>query len=533
MNKFIKRTDEIIPHDLFLLMNFPIIIGCFIDFALIDFRYLLINLVWLTIFSIPSILFKSSVPNKIGTIIFFSIGIVEICHWIMIKGPITVVSILTIGATNFQESMEFLSIKSSFLLLLLLPYIFLFIHSLRQKREYEHYKSKYIAIILLSLVSISFISENAINGRLVRKGVPQIIKVYSSFSDQYVFYEQTEMNIKTREVVASTKNEEDICFVLIIGESLNRHHMSLYDYKRKTSPNLEQRADIFVFNEVVSPYSNTINSVLSLLSESNLENKKKEGQSIDLFDIFSSAGFKTYWLSNQPPYGIWENRITSLAKKADKYLFVNIASNSSIEATTTASFDEKLFTPFKDILESDVNKKLIIVHLMGSHTSYEKRYPNEFNIFHGDSKEEEIIAEYDNSVLYNDYIVDSLLNITSAYSTLNNKITSVIYLSDHGENVYDEAGQVGHTYTGKLPKANVDIPFIVWFSDGFKKRHPLQLIETQNNIKKPYVTDDLFHSIIDINNIETPYLEAPRSLFNKDFNSKRKRILVDNKNYDE
>ncbi len=533
MNKFIKRTDEIIPHDLFLLMNFPIIIGCFIDFALIDFRYLLINLVWLIMFSIPSILFKSSIPNKIGTIIFFIIGIIEICHWILIKGPVTVVSILTVGATNFQESMDFLSIKSSFLLLLLLPYIFLFIHSLRQKREYEHYKGKYIAIILFVLISISFISENAINGRLVRKGVPQILKVCFSFSKQYVFYKQTEMNIKTKEVEAYTKNGDDIIFVLIIGESLNRHHMSLYDYNRKTSPNLEERDDIFVFNDVVSPYSNTINSVLSLLSEANLYNKKKQEQSIDLFDIFSSAGFKTYWLSNQPPYGIWENRITSLAKKADKYLFVNMASNSSMEATLTASFDEKLFTPFKDILNYDENKKLIIVHLMGCHTSYKKRYPNEFNVFNGDTKKEKIIAEYDNSVLYNDYIVDSLLNISSEYSTLNNKITSVIYLSDHGENVYDEADQIGHTYTGKLPKANVDIPFIAWFSDDFKKKHPLKLIEIQDNIKKPYVTDDLFHSIIDINNIETPYLEATRSLFNKDFNYKRKRILADSKNYDE
>ncbi len=224
---------------------------------------------------------------------------------------------------------------------------------------------------------------------------------------------------------------------------------------------------------MISPYSNTINSVLSLMTESNLDNKKQQEQSIDLFDIFSSAGFKTYWLSNQLPYGIWENKITSLAKKADEYIFLNIASNSSMEATLTASFDSKLFVPFRNILGSDVTKKLIIVHLMGSHTSYKKRYPDSFNIFKGNSKKENIIAEYDNSVLYNDYIVDSLFSIISTYSSLNNKTRSAIYLSDHGENVYDEANQVGHTYAEKLPKANVDIPFIVWLSDEYKMKYPL------------------------------------------------------------
>ncbi len=41
MNRFLKRIDEIIPIDLFLLLNFSIIIGCLIDFDLIDFRYLI------------------------------------------------------------------------------------------------------------------------------------------------------------------------------------------------------------------------------------------------------------------------------------------------------------------------------------------------------------------------------------------------------------------------------------------------------------------------------------------------------------
>lgn len=43
MKRFLKRADEIIAHDLILLICFPVILGCFIDIALVDFRYLLTN----------------------------------------------------------------------------------------------------------------------------------------------------------------------------------------------------------------------------------------------------------------------------------------------------------------------------------------------------------------------------------------------------------------------------------------------------------------------------------------------------------
>lgn len=180
-------------------------------------------------------------------------------------------------------------------------------------------------------------------------------------------------------------------------------------------------------------------------------------------DIFSSAGYKTYWLSNQHPIGIWDNQVTVFAKKADHSHFVNIVSNSSMEATSATSYDSKLFTPFLKALQDSVDKKFIVLHLMGSHSSYSNRYPSDFNIFKGSNEKEKTIAEYDNSVYYNDFIVDNLLTILSRLSLKDtSEVVSCIYISDHGENVYDEMDRVGHDYSGKLPKSNVEIPFLVW-----------------------------------------------------------------------
>ena len=44
---------------------------------------------------------------------------------------------------------------------------------------------------------------------------------------------------------------------------------------------------------------------------------------------------------------------------------------------------------------------------MGSHTAYRKRYPKEFEKYSGKTDQEQTIAEYHNSILYNDFVVDS------------------------------------------------------------------------------------------------------------------------------
>lgn len=532
MSKFLRILNEFFPVQLLLIVFSPIIIGCLIDYELIDSRFVVIDLIWILLFTVPAAILKSKVLYRITVFIYFLVGFIEICHWIIIKGPITTTSILVLSNTNLQESIEFMDIKASSGLFVLIPYILLSIYSFKKAPKYDQSKL-YVAVFLL-LTSVVFITENAINGRFIRQGTPQIVKVVLSFSDQIKFYDELKVDIAPRIIDAkSTFKSKKQTFVLIIGESCNRNHMSIYGASKPTTPRLKSRKDLFVFDNVVSAHSNTINSILSMLSQSNLENQMAYHNSIDILDVFSSAGFKTYWLSNQPPMGIWENVVSIFAKKADYSHFVNIASNSSMEATLTASYDSKLFKPLSKILHEDLDKKLIVLHLMGSHTSYAKRYPKDFDIFSGSNKREKIIAEYDNSIYYNDFIVDSLLNILNRFSMQDtSELVSGIYLSDHGENVYDEFDRVGHDYSGKLPKSNVEIPFLVWVSDKYLALNPVKDSIINLNKHKPYISDDLFHSIMSLNGIQSKLFEEKRSIFNEEFEDTRKRILEDGRDYD-
>ena len=83
----------------------------------------------------------------------------------------------------------------------------------------------------------------------------------------------------------------------------------------------------------------------------------------------------------------------------------------------------------------------VVLHTIGSHYQYSLRYPDEFDIFKPSSEwlnlkeyKDLIINSYDNSILYADFIIDGVIEVLNK----NNFISSVMYISDHGENLFDE-----------------------------------------------------------------------------------------------
>ena len=327
------------------------------------------------------------------------------------------------------------------------------------------------------------------------------------------------------------ENCPQIC-VLVIGESVNRSHLGLYGYGRNTTPKFIARNDIFVYYDVISPYSLTLDAVLALYTESTLENQKPVDKSVSLLDIFYSAGYKTFWLSNQSPVGVYDNAVFNMAQTAENVKFVNISSNSSFESTLKKSYDELLLPEVSKILTDTSQNLFITIHLMGSHSSYEKRYPPNFECFrNATDKNQKTIDHYDNSILYTDYVLDSMLNILNRFSSNSNAIISFIYCSDHGENLFDYNNTVGHDWSGYLPDCIVEIPLIIWLSDSYKNKYSDKTIHILQNKDFPFMNDDLFHIILDLQNIETPYFNSSKSVINKNYKIPQKRILEDGRTY--
>lgn len=535
INKILIFLRDIYPLYLCLLAFVPVIIGFFINYNLSDSRNFVINLLWIPLFIIPFLFTGQKIIYYTIVSLYYIAGFINIGHWVILKGPLTLSSLMVIANTNFQESVEFFDLKATGGLFIILPYSFCYILALKYKPSKQSFNSVRTSVsIILLLTSVSFISINAMKGRFIRKATPHIVKVGLSLVTKLNMFEEALRETDPKHIKASTSfTEPHQTFVLILGESCSRRHMSLYGAATPTTPRLEKRKDIIVFEDVISGYSNTIETVLSMLTNSSIHNKINLDKATDIIDIFHSSGFKTYWISNQSPIGVWDNIITVFAKKSDEFEFVNMTSSSSFESTLNTSYDEKVFLPFAEALKDDAPKKLIVLHLMGSHSSYAKRYPKEYEVFKGEGEQSSTIAAYHNSVLYNDFVVDSILNHLVAIDKMRyNNVSSAIYLSDHGENVYDEAGKAGHDYAESIPKINVEVPMFVWLSPGYLTKYPEKVKMISSNRQKPFVTDNLFHSILDLNGIKTPYLEEDRSIFHQSFNDRRKRILSDEMDYD-
>ncbi|MGE0562504.1 MAG: sulfatase-like hydrolase/transferase [Flavobacteriales bacterium] len=315
-------------------------------------------------------------------------------------------------------------------------------------------------------------------------------------------------------------------YVLVIGESTTRSHLQLYNYARATNPNLTKiKHELVVFEDVISPHTHTIPCLEKMLTLSNYEHydRKYEGT---LIDIMKEAGFETYWISNQIPVGIYETLITSIAKSSDNVFFTNLG-----EEREQKSLDEKILPHFAKVLSNtSVNKKFIILHLLGTHVQYENRYPKKFNVFNDAPQaiyaSEEIfktINHYDNAVLYNDFIMAEIIN-TLKEQTKGEK-TSLIYLSDHGEDVFETVDMPGHSESISS-RPMYQIPFIFWSNNAN------QLSSLKDYKSRKYMSDDLLFTITDMANVSFNGNELERSIINVNY-QERVRKIKDGKDYDE
>ena len=515
------------------MVLFTPMVGLVLNYDVFAFRCVPLILMWTVVLLIPYILTQKRWLYATAASLLFADGFINLFHWIVLKCPLNASSIFVFLNTNFNEASEFMVIKMTPLLLLFIPYIALFVITLKHiPRLPLQSKVEIIVWSALWLAVAAFFTDNIVHKRFLRLAVPDVERAVISFAKESQEYRKLQKP-NLSQIEAELTTEDPTLVVIVIGESCNRNHMSLYGYGRETTPRLQARQDILVFDNVVSANSNTLYSVMNFLTENNVEQHRSLDSCIHIFDVLHSTPYRSYWISNQSPIGLWENGVTNLVQNADVKVFVNVSSNSSMESTQTASYDQRLFAPLQSAINDTVKHKVVFLHLLGCHTQYNKRYPSDFALFEdkGD-KRTRVINTYDNAVLYNDFVVDSVFSMLEIYCLSYPDVrVSTLYFSDHGENVYDEGDYCGHNYSDRIPHANVEIPFVLWLSPSQK-----EFLETHNcplgdRLHTPYMIDDLFHTVIDLCCIATPCFDKTRSFINPGFDSTRPRILEDGNEY--
>lgn len=315
-------------------------------------------------------------------------------------------------------------------------------------------------------------------------------------------------------------DEHDIPrIIFILGESTSRHHMQLYGYDLPTTPNLsrrEQAGELTAFSLVTSPHAGTMAVMRTLFSFYDNDATGMWYEYGNIFDILRAADVRTAWLSNQESSGFYGSIGRTLASRCDEQAFTSHLAHT---IDLSERYDEEVLPLLDDALAGDgrtdtePRSDFLVVHLMGAHEDFKRRYPASFARFtaadetggvRDDAASRQIRAEYDNAVLYDDHIVDDIIR------RVENQDALVIFLSDHGEEVHDVREIVGHGDESSAWQR--DIPMVIWTSAKFRANHPADVLRIQAAKDHAWQSDEMIHTLLDLMKIRVPQYEKEKSL---------------------
>lgn len=453
--------------------------------------------------------------------IFLSIlSLSEMFYISLFKSTINRSEFYIIYETYFDEIIEFfhdsLKYKTSFILVSIF-YFGGFLGLIKIYGTVNRKTLRYLPLVVICLMMVTLSIERART-----EAVENNIAI--KFIQSYISYAKSKEQLKG--IAAATLEEienvwvnrghnENEVHVLILGESTSRTHMGLYGYKRDTNPKLSKmRDELYIFRDVISPHSHTIPIIKKVFTFSNSENENIDSKS--LIQYLRKAGYKTYWISNQYKGDAF---VDLIAESSDVTFFVNKKENY----IGKKCLDSNVFLPLSIALKENVKKKFIVIHLLGTHGNYRERYPSSFMKFTSSLRQNKdwswMLNEYDNAVLYNDYIVSTIIKKIKKEGVL----STVLYFSDHGEDVYEVGDFALHTESlATYPMFT--IPFILWLSPQYKKANREVSSNLNTYLDRKYMTDDVIHSIFELLNIQTAHYKESKSIFNKKFEYRKRKI---------
>lgn len=534
-----KSTPVSLLRGLFLFI-YPFLVVTIIGWFLIPFtkaylkEVIAFGLLTSILLCVP-LMIKSSRISKIFflflTFLLSVLAFIKLSFYSQYGVKLSASALFVIFETNTTEGAEFLryyfnTFSIILLFILFIPWVFsLSIPSSRLRMVVPYMKHKWL--LLASLVWI-FIAAFIINKKFTDQNILYTsINSYSEYRTTKAMLKNTLAKKSSPVITVEPSPEEPQTYVVVIGESTSTWHMQLYGYNRNTNPLLSEIKDeLIIYEDVITPNVHTIVALDKILTLSDYDHPNLENNA-SIVQLANQAGFTTYWLSNQRPVGFHESMSTTIANAADHKYFL------ATDNFTNTIYDEVLLPSLQTVIKEPDLKKMIFIHLIGTHSDYKKRYPSSFQKFTGRNSRtliqnpntEKIVNEYDNAVLYNDYIIRNIIESVRKENTN----SYVLYFSDHGDEVFDTMDLMGHNeYHGTNPM--YEVPFLVWMSDKYKEERPnyKNLDATKD---RKYNLENFIYSFADLSNIEFNLYDSSRSIFNPDFEN-RTRWIKQQEDYD-
>ena len=518
-------------------------------------------------------------------IIAYCTSLTDLFCWVKFQSTLNPSMLLLVGETDEREASEFFSsyfasdlIFSSVGLLLLVMLIHILTTFLKKVKlppaisykvtvakqiiNHSHYILGGVCLVFLgwaiessahnkkemvqmfSLDTIGSVEHELTTSDCAQFYLPVYRLAFSIFSNELASQQVDRL------IEAKDKMSVDSCsfkspnIVLIIGESYGKLHSQQYGYFMPTTPRQIKREKsglLVPFSDVVAPW-NLTSFVFKNVFSLHVVGEKGEWCDYPLFpSLFRKAGYHVTFITNQ---------FLPKAKQAvydfSGGFFLN---HPELSAAMFDSRNQQLYRFDRGLLDDyDKNQQqhntdhnLIIFHLLGQHVKYNQRFPSDRRHFKAedyekkradlDGKQRNVLADYDNAILYNDSIVDAII------SRFEEKEAIIIYMPDHGEECYEgNRGFICRNHSAAidydLAHYEFEIPFWIFCSYKYAAKHPDIYKEIIGAKNRRFMTDALPHMLLYLAGIHTKDYHAEYNVLSPQYNEMRPRILKNTTDYD-
>lgn len=452
------------------------------------------------------------------------------------EGVIAVDMFLNVVTTNVSEAGEVLhSVLASviFVIVIYVPTIIIAVRAYK-KKVYLPNKLRLKILIgglcsLLACCLLCPLAENRNTGRFalhedvypvdvaynlnfaVRKWNHS--KQYLETSKGFTFGAQKKVSAPEREI-----------YVLIIGETSRAENWSMYGYGRSTTPKLEKDTNLVFFRDAITQSNTTHKSVSIMLTAASAEDYEIIYNQKSIIEAFKEVGFATAFISNQSANRTFTDYFGQEADYIKYFRHFNEKTNS---------LDEALLPELRHCIDSISGNLFVVLHTYGSHFNYKERYPKEYSVYTPDNvveinraNKDILVNAYDNTILYTDNFLHNVIKILEESKSC----STMFFASDHGEDILDDDRQRFLHASPNPTFYQLKIPMLIWFSPAYKANYPAAIENAEENRDKPVTTNAVFHTILDMANIETRYLNPKLSLTCSDFEIAKRMYLSDHDN---
>ncbi len=290
-------------------------------------------------------------------------------------------------------------------------------------------------------------------------------------------------------------HEKPRVLLLVIGETARAQNFSLNGYDKETNPLLKKQ-DIVNFADVTACGTSTAVSLPCLFSASPRKEFKvsRARYTQNLADIIKVAGYDVFWKDNDDGCKGVCDRVENVDAKTG---------NKAPWCFGRYCYDDILPDGLEERLAATDKDTVIVLHMMGSHgPAYYKRYPEQFKHFAPtcntadlqNCTSGEIANTYDNTLVYTDYILSSVIDILKRYPELE---SGMLYVSDHGESLGEKNIYLHGLPYAIAPDEQKKVPMILWLSPSLQQAENIDISCLKKAAaENSYSHDNYYHTVL-------------------------------------